>query len=522
MLNYKSLHSNIEEQETNAIYYLLRKFGLLQETITLSKVSSVTGEYGVYNYDAENNTLVISNAEPTTEYKIIFTILDANNNARTVSVTGKELNNSVNITVPTIATDELLLEKIKVIITYVQEILQDYIINEPSEVTGTGGEYITIADLSNKDLPDRFILSFDYKSNYESRVGLFSKENFTGNPNYSVFVGMPSDTLYHYYGFRTTSTQVTDVTGRIREYSHFTIERNGNTFKYTRNGVLIGSKTINWFDNYDYIVGMMQWGTDGEHSVKNVQMVALPDRIDLGLTGDKDIIQSSETATVTATLTKNGVAVTGETLSYTVKHGTSTIDSGSVVTDSDGEATISYTGTGVGQIEIVISYGIFLQETFVVYDCLKYDCGTIMNHNDIWQYNASTSTIKVERTDEYTEFRELSSTNIANRVSGLSEDTIIEFDYYQVDGGNNSFLQIQDSNYNQIYTAGINIGLVNGAKENWYHLKISFNDGVMTILNETNGVLHNCNYTSNPVYFNFWTSADITAIRFKNFKIYSI
>ena len=399
MLNYKNLHSKIEEQETNAIYYLLRKFGLLQETIILSKVSSVTGKYGVYTYDAENNTLVITNAEPTTNYKVIFTILDADNNARTVSVTGKETNGSVNITVPTIATDELLLEKIKVIITYVQEIVQDYIVDEPSEVIGTGGEYITIADLSNNDLPDRFILSFDYKSNYESRVGLFSKENFTGNPNYSVFVGMPT-TSYHYYGFRTTSTQTTDVSGNIGEYSHFTIERDRDVFKYARNGNVLGSKTITWFDNYNYIVGMMQWGTDGEHSVKNVQMVALPDRIDLGLIGDKDIIQSSETATVTATLTKNGVVVTGETLNYEILHNGSVISSGSVVTDGNGEAEITYTGTGVGEVNITVEYGIFLQETYEVLDAIAYDKST--NASDFWTYwtcaKNSANTVTVDNT----------------------------------------------------------------------------------------------------------------------------
>ena len=511
MLKYKSLHSKIEEQETNAIYYLLRKFGLLQETISLSQVSSVTGKYGVYNYDADNNTLVISNAEPTTIYKIVFTILDADNNARTVSVTGKETNGSVNITVPTIATEELLLEKIKVIITYAQEIVQDYIVNEPSEIIGTGGEYITIADLSNKDLPDRFILSFDYKSNYESRVGLFSKENFTGNPNYSVFVGMPPDTLYHYYGFRTTSTQTTDITGRIREYSHFTIERDGDTFKYTRNGAVLGSKTINWFDNYDYIVGMMQWGTDGEHSVKNVQMVALPDRIDLGLTGDKDIIQSSETATVIATLTKNGVAVTGETLNYEILHNGSVISSGSAVTDGNGEATISYTGTGVGQIKVVISYGIFLQETFVLWDTLYHDEATTGNKNS--NYIISTSGVSVgDATDNGTPITYTTNSKVYTPSSNsaqlqFSAPICVEFDVVEVSNVRLRFHQ-SDSLYSDVHlsTGHYKIRIVENKKY------VSKNGGTETE--------SNFNYTST---FKMWmqSSSSTANITFKNLKVYS-
>ena len=520
MLNYKNLHSKIEEQETNAIYYLLRKFGLLQETIILSKVSSVTGKYGVYTYDTENDKLIISNVEPTTIYKIVFTILDANNNARTVSVTGKETNGSVNITVPTIATDELLLEKIKVIITYAQEIVQDYIVDEPSEVIGTSGEYITIADLSNNDLPDRFILSFDYKSNYESRVGLFSKENFTGNPNYSVFVGMPT-TSYHNYGFRTTSTQATNVSGNIGEYSHFIIERDRDVFKYARNGNVLGSKTINWFDNYDYIVGMMQWGTDGEHSVKNVQMVALPDEINLNVVSDKDVIKSSETATVTATLTKNGVAVTGETLNYEILHNGSVISSGSVVTDGNGEAEITYTGTGVGEVNITVEYGIFLQETYELYDTYFYDNDV---DSDIWNLTNAT----LNRSLGYSELTESTTGTTANIITKntllMDSSHIIEFDLYQVDGlRTNGTIFIRNGGGGSTL-ASANLYQLDADVGEWVHLKIVFdetNSKLLFYVDDSSTPVERTLTVQSNYRLAFYTSGDCTTLRYKNLKVYS-
>ena len=59
-----------------------------------------------------------------------------------------------------------------------------------------------------------------------------------------------------------------------------------------------------------------------------------------------------ESATLTATLKDDGVVVTGETLSYEIKHGAITLDSGSDTTDSNGEIDISYTSTGVGDVSI--------------------------------------------------------------------------------------------------------------------------------------------------------------------------
>ena len=92
----------------------------------------------------------------------------------------------------------------------------------------------------------------------------------------------------------------------------------------------------------------------------------------LTLTCDKPIIQKTETSTVTATLKQSGSPLTGKTLNYQVKHGNTVISSGTKTTNSSGQAMISYVGTGVGDVDIVVSYGTLLQETFVIEDCDAY------------------------------------------------------------------------------------------------------------------------------------------------------
>lgn len=98
----------------------------------------------------------------------------------------------------------------------------------------------------------------------------------------------------------------------------------------------------------------------------------------LSLSGDKSIIQKNESVIVTALLTMDGTFVSGETLNYQIKHGSTVIDSGTETTDINGEASITYAGTGVGDVDIVVSYGTLLQETFVIQDAILYRSGEVI------------------------------------------------------------------------------------------------------------------------------------------------
>ena len=59
-------------------------------------------------------------------------------------------------------------------------------------------------------------------------------------------------------------------------------------------------------------------------------------------------------------------------MNYEIKKGSTVISSGSDTTDSNGQVAVTYTGTGVGDVDIVFKYGSLLQETYEVEDCIDY------------------------------------------------------------------------------------------------------------------------------------------------------
>ena len=103
------------------------------------------------------------------------------------------------------------------------------------------------------------------------------------------------------------------------------------------------------------------------------------DVYELVLSCDAPIIESGGSTSVNCLLTHNGGAVSGESLNYIINHGSTTIDSGSVTTGSDGTASISYTGTGVGDVSVIVSYGSLLQETYEVIDAIYFDSASSDN-----------------------------------------------------------------------------------------------------------------------------------------------
>lgn len=114
---------------------------------------------------------------------------------------------------------------------------------------------------------------------------------------------------------------------------------------------------------------------------------------ELSLYGDS-IISKDDDTYVIAILSDDGVVVSGETLNYEIKHGDTVLDSGSGITNSNGQITINYTGTGVGDIDVVVTYGNLLQETFAIEDCYHFDLSTYSsNHTYDWSL---PSTFKIE------------------------------------------------------------------------------------------------------------------------------
>ena len=93
----------------------------------------------------------------------------------------------------------------------------------------------------------------------------------------------------------------------------------------------------------------------------------------LNLTGS-GIISSGNSDIITATLLKDGSPVNGVVLDYEIKHGATTISTGTTsATDTTGQTTISYTGTGIGDVDIIVSMaGMSLETTYELEDCIFY------------------------------------------------------------------------------------------------------------------------------------------------------
>lgn len=92
----------------------------------------------------------------------------------------------------------------------------------------------------------------------------------------------------------------------------------------------------------------------------------------LSVTGTS-IIESDVVDNITCTLLDNNIPVSGEKLYYIIKHGDTIIDERMTsATDSNGQTSITYVGDGLGDVDIIVSYGSDIQETFVVEDCIVY------------------------------------------------------------------------------------------------------------------------------------------------------
>ena len=133
--------------------------------------------------------------------------------------------------------------------------------------------------------------------------------------------------------------------------------------------------------------------TNAESSTVSVTVTEPSHDYSLSVASTKDILSyaDSESATLTATLKDNNVAVAGETLSYTIKHGSTTITTGSDTTDSSGQITFNYSATGIGDVTVEVDYSTLLQETYELLDCYCYDGGVTGNKSTAWTASSNIS-----------------------------------------------------------------------------------------------------------------------------------
>lgn len=156
----------------------------------------------------------------------------------------------------------------------------------------------------------------------------------------------------------------------------------GNTILGTgvtdSNGVASYTHTFNNTGNYSVTASFS--GTDNFDACTS-QAMSINVSYNINITSDKPILSSadSDIANITATLSDGTGGVSSETLSYEIyDKDDNVLDSGSDTTDANGEISFTYAATGIGDVSVVVYYGMSLQKTYEVEDLLYYNDGSSM------------------------------------------------------------------------------------------------------------------------------------------------
>lgn len=97
---------------------------------------------------------------------------------------------------------------------------------------------------------------------------------------------------------------------------------------------------------------LFSFGTvQGSKAIYKNLKIAYKENYNISLSADTTVIEPDEIATITASINK-----ANKKLHYQVKNGTTLMYEGDVVTNNNGQASITYTGTGAGEIDIIFTY----------------------------------------------------------------------------------------------------------------------------------------------------------------------
>ena len=147
-----------------------------------------------------------------------------------------------------------------------------------------------------------------------------------------------------------------------------------------------------------------------------------------------------------------------------------------------------------------------LQETYEVWDTLKYDNGTSIDHNDsVWE-----SVTQINRGEEYST---ITDTVTSTGYISITGDTIIEADVSTTMSSGGTIIVIRSQSANLKTFSVNNCGMTTNT---WKHLKIIIKNNKLTIENTSiiNEDITDC------AYFVLRASAKYH-VYFKNIRIYS-
>lgn len=149
--------------------------------------------------------------------------------------------------------------------------------------------------------------------------------------------------------------------------NHVTIEitrDNTNTDIVNLDLLVNNTYILNKRTNYTNVENkLFAFGTvQGSNAVYKNLKISYEENYNISLSADKTVIESGETATITASISK-----ANKKLHYKIKNGTTLMYEDDVVTDTNGQATITYIGSGAGAIDIIFTY-FDIEETITIND----------------------------------------------------------------------------------------------------------------------------------------------------------
>lgn len=140
----------------------------------------------------------------------------------------------------------------------------------------------------------------------------------------------------------------------IQRYDHIKIRIDYTKVELFINGYLILTKNNYYYWDFENKLFSFATVKGSGATYKNLK-IAYEENYDINLTADKTIIESGETATITATI-GDPVVKPNKKLHYQVKNGTTLMYEGDIISNSNGQASITYTGTGAGDVDIIFTY----------------------------------------------------------------------------------------------------------------------------------------------------------------------
>lgn len=206
----------------------------------------------------------------------------------------------------------------------------------------------------------------------------------------------------------------------------------------------------------------------------------------INITSTKDILSAhdSESATITATLSSEDITIPNTELDYTiVDKDDNLLDDGTVTTDANGEASIVYTATGVGDVTVTFSLHSLLQKTYNLEDCVRSDSTT---------YSSTTNTdfvlpsrFKIEYDFQYNGAQAIYMTigQYSENVGGILTGKVMS-----TENTLNLIARKSNNGTGDIRITGTN----NYPSNTWNHIIVTY-DGTAMRINDDDVVLTNFN-----------------------------